>query len=81
MPRRKEAPKNYLMDAINEIEKSNPAAGNSLNKIVDIVTFCNDSRYLDLPNNNFHLWISQRTILKAFYSGTRGNENLKLTKK
>lgn len=80
MPRRKEAPKNYLMDAINEIEKSNPAAGNSLNKIVDIVTFCNDPRYLDLPNNNFHLWISQRTILKAFYSGTRGNENLKLTK-
>lgn len=46
--------------------------------IVDIMTFCNDERYLDLQNNNFFLYVSQRTILKTFYMGTIGNETLSL---
>lgn len=47
--------------------------------IVDIMTFCDHPRYLDLPGNNFHLWMGQRVILKVFYMGTRGNEDVVLT--
>lgn len=47
--------------------------------IVDIMTFCDHPRYLNLPGNNFHLWLGQRVILKIFYMGTRGNEYLTLT--
>jgi len=80
MPKRKEEPKNPLMEAIIEIEKSNPEFSSDRKGIVDIMTFCHDPRFLDLPNNNFHLWVSQKTILKSFYMGTRGNENLTLSK-
>lgn len=78
--RRKEEPQtNSLLDAIREIHDTNFVDDNvdvSSKGIVDIMTFCNDPQYLDLPSNNFYLWLSQRTILKAFYMGTRGNENL-----
>jgi hypothetical protein len=79
-----------LLEAITEIEqfskKEKITEGGETTEveltgnedIVDIMTFCNDPQYLDLPGNNFHLWVSQRTILKTFYMGTRGNENLKL---
>ena len=80
MPRKKEKPKNPLLEAIGEIEKTNAVSKSAKNKIVDIITFCDSPRYLDLPNNNFNLWISQRTILKSFYMGSRGNEDLKLNK-
>jgi hypothetical protein len=75
---------NPLLNAIAQIQLANN--DNTRNeefqtKIVDIITFCEDSRYLDLPNGSgFNLWIGQRIILKSFYMGTRGNENLKLTK-
>ena len=60
MPKRKEEPKNPLLEAIMEIEKDNPEFGSEMKEIVDIMTFCDDPRYLDLPNNNFHLWISNQ---------------------
>lgn len=47
--------------------------------LVDIITFCNDSRYLNLPASNFNLWKSQRVLLKSFYMGTSGNENIFFT--
>jgi len=47
--------------------------------IVDIMTFCDHPRYLNLPGNNFKLWLGQRVILKVFYMGTRGNESVRLT--
>ena len=47
--------------------------------IVDIMTFCDHPRYLNLPGNNFHLWKGQRVIFKVFYMGTRGNEDMVLT--
>lgn len=71
-----------LLDAIQEINSSNPVLGNASDiskpssNIVDIITFCEDPRYLDL---SFKLWLPQKIILKCFYMGTRGNENLKLT--
>ena len=46
--------------------------------IVDIVTFCNSPDYLDLPSSGLNLYTSQRVILKSFYAGSRGNENLSL---
>lgn len=47
--------------------------------IVDIMTFCDHPRYLNLPGNNFKLFLGQRVILKVFYMGTRGNEDVLLT--
>jgi hypothetical protein len=79
MPKRKEEARNPLMEAITEIKENNPEVGVGKKEIVDIMTFCSDPNYLDLPNNNFNLWISQKTILKAFYMGTKGNENLTLS--
>ncbi len=78
---KKEEPKNSLLEAIQEITNINPdmAIAQSTG-IVDIMTFCNDPDYLNLPNSNFVLWLPQMVILKVFYMGTRGNENLTLTK-
>jgi hypothetical protein len=84
MRAKKEEPVNSLADAIGEIQRlTNKTTLESekkvRNEIVDIITFCNDLRYLNLPGNNFHLFLAQRVILKTFYMGSRGNENLKLT--
>jgi len=76
----KKEPKNSLLDAIHEIEENHPSINSDEKGIVDIITFCDNPHYLNLPGNNFHLYMSQRVILKTFYMGTRGNENLKLTK-
>lgn len=46
--------------------------------LVDIMTFCNDPNYLNLPKNGLNLYASQKIILKSFYMGSLGNENLKL---
>jgi len=80
MNKKKDEPVNPLMEAISEIENNHPDFKKEERKIVDIITFCNSPIYLNLPGNNFNLWISQRTILKCFYMGTRGNENITLSK-
>ncbi len=72
---------NSMLEAINQIKRTNMAVvEKDKPEIVDIITFCVSPEYLDLPGNNFKLFISQRVILKAFYMNTRGNENSKLTK-
>jgi len=68
---------NPLLDAINKIQK---VTSKKKTEMVDIMIFCDDPQYLDLPGNNFFLHMSQRIILKTFYMGSRGNENLKLSK-
>lgn len=88
MPRviKKEEKKfNSLAHAIREI-KTNPLLTNSevkevKHEVVDIITFCTGTEFLDLENvnNRLTLWISQRVILKCFYMGTVGNENLTLS--
>ena len=72
---------NPLSTAIRQIEMDNPLLrkDDDLYTMVDIMTFCDDPRFLDLPNNGFNLWMPQRVILKCFYMGSRGNENLTLT--
>jgi len=84
MPKKKIENKiDHLADAINEIQKSNPVIGEEKDDfgIVDIETFCTSPNYLNLPGNNFFLYDSQRVILKSFYMGSRGNENLRLSQK
>ena len=81
MKKKKEENKtNSLLDALNLINLSNPTLSNGPDKykIVDIMTFCDSPELLNLPASNFKLWLPQRIILKSFYMGTRGNENLKL---
>ena len=55
------------------------AEGKTISKIVDIITFCENQRYLNLVNQKIILRLSQRIILKCFYMGSRYNENLRLT--
>lgn len=71
---------NILSNLDNMVQDS--IRGGEKDGIVDIITFCNDPRYLDLlgPENNLKLYMSQNVIFKCFYAGTIGNENLKLTK-
>jgi len=52
--------------------------GSEFSGIVDIMTFCYHPEFLELPKYNFNLWLGQRVILKCFYIGTRGNENITL---
>ena len=47
--------------------------------IPDIITFCNHADYLNMPGNGMSLYDAQRIMLKVFYRGTVGNENLDLT--
>lgn len=74
--------RNSLIDAIQAINADNPEIDDNRisSEIVDIMTFCDDPRYLDIHGSNLTLYKAQRIILKAFYLGTRGNENMTLTK-
>lgn len=50
--------------------------------IPDIITFCESPEWLGLPShptNPITLFPVQKIILKAFYRGSEGNENLELT--
>ena len=87
MPRGKKNPvataKNALATTVAEIKKQYSLDGQQApiqTGIVDIITFCDDRRFLDLLGNNVTLWISQRVVLKCLYMRTRGNEALKLSK-
>jgi hypothetical protein len=76
---------NALLDAIAQIENQNQSENklistNVNSNIVDVITFCNSPDYLNLPGQNFNLYMSQRVILKTFYMGSRGNEKQKLIK-
>jgi len=50
-------------------------------QIADIITFCEDHRFLGLKNQDppMELWPMQKIVLKLFYRGTRANEHLQLT--
>lgn len=80
-------PNNALFSAIHEIEKNiknstenNEVEINKKSGLVDIITFCEHPELLNLNEENLKLWISQRVILKSYYMGTIGNEDLKLNK-
>lgn len=74
---------NPLYEALRKIEIDNPdlVGQEDDSKIVDIITFCYDEKYLDIRGNGLEegLFPGQSVILKAFYKGTIGNETLELT--
>lgn len=49
--------------------------------IVDIITFCESPKYLNFLGQDpaIQLWPMQRIVLKMYYRGTEGNEQLYLT--
>src|ERR1700681_2276826 len=50
-------------------------------EVVDIITFCEDPRYLNFLGQRpaLKLWPMQKIVLKMFYRGTRGNKHVQLT--
>ena len=78
MASKKEQKVNPLLDAIDQIQINQGGVEIVEEGIVDIITFCNGVKYLNLPAHNFNLFLSQRTILKTFYMGTIGNEGIGL---
>jgi len=63
----------------NELENLSGSLSHSDEGVVDILTFCKREDLLDLPGQNLSLFQSQKVILKTFYMGSRGNENVELT--
>ncbi len=77
---------NALRDAVSRIKRNYGLDGSQLDdaggkqkELVDIISFCESPQLLNLPANNFKLYPAQKIILKAFYMGSMGNENIKLT--
>lgn len=79
--KKEEARNAPLFDAIRRIEQENPELVHQDDryKIVDIMDFCNNPKFLDIPGNGLQLFPGQSVILKAFYKGTLGNKNLQLS--
>lgn len=77
---------NYLSSLVDKIKIENNVGDLShIQKykdektILDVMSFCNREDMLDLPGNNLRLFLSQRVILKTFYMGSLGNEDVELS--
>ena len=71
-----------LADIISSI-KDDIQIDSGQTKIPNIIDFCESNDFLGLANdsaNPIHLYPLQKIILKAFYRGSLGNEDLQLTK-
>jgi hypothetical protein len=68
-------------DMLKDIKKLFNQSLESQSYIPDIITFCESPAYLGLPHRPtpINLYPIQKIMLKAFYRGTPGNENLTLT--
>ena len=55
------------------------AKGTQRRGLVDIITFCENPKYLNFSGQGLSLWPMQRIVLKMFYRGSEGNEHLSLT--
>jgi hypothetical protein len=73
--------KNEMASLIDQVLQSARASSTKEHKVVDIITFCEDPRFLNFLGQDppVTLWDMQRIVLKLFYRGTRGNEHLELT--
>ena len=81
MPRKKYTNiASYLSQAKNDIDTETEHI-NVKNNIPDIITFCYDTEYLNLAEKGITLRPFQQIILKIFYRGSVGNEDLILTEK
>lgn len=69
-----------VSDVLTEMQTSLISSGKTETTIPDIVTFVEDEKYLGLASRNkIKLYPAQKIVLKAFYRGSRGNENVTLT--
>ncbi len=66
-----------LIDLLDKI-KSDIKAKSNEQYIPNIIEFCNSKHYLNLPGRDVNLFPIQKIILKVFYRGQPGNENLEL---
>ena len=66
-----------VIELLNKI-KSEVKAQSNEQYIPNIIEFCESEHYLNLTGNGIELYPMQRIILKSFYRGQPGNENLKL---
>jgi len=74
------ATKQSVGDLIDDIQLD--LEDNEERKIPDIITFVEGREWLGLPfhpSNPINLFTMQKIMLKAYYRGTIGNENLELT--
>jgi hypothetical protein len=73
--------RNFIGSLIDELVLSSDDGQTSSEGIVDIITFCEDPRFLNMGGQSppMHLWGMQKIVLKLFYRGSRGNEHLSLT--
>jgi hypothetical protein len=78
MPKNKQS----VADLIDDLQIDVNSSSNTVAKIPDIVKFVEEKEWLGLsyhPSNPISLFPMQKIMLKAFYRGSLGNENLKLT--
>ena len=68
---------NDILDMLDKI-KFEIKAQSKEQYIPDIIEFCESKHYLDLSAHGTTLYSIQKIILKTFYRGQPGNENLKL---
>ena len=73
--------KEFLTNLIEDIKEEMSSVHHE-HYIPDIITFCENSNWLGLSchdTNPIYLYPMQKIILKSFYRGSIGNENLELT--
>ena len=71
-----------LTSALLDLKQQIAISSSETKEIPDIVTFCEDPEWLGLanhPTNPIAMYPVQKLVLKAFYRGSIGNENLVLT--
>lgn len=82
MPAKRIKQKKSVGDMISAISQTIGGEGTT-GYVPDIVEFCESDKYLGLNSghNPINPYPLQMIVLKTFYRGSRGNENLTLTKK
>jgi intein/homing endonuclease len=78
MPRTKK-PQKTVKDLIQKMKTELSSKDGVGGSIPDIVSFCEKEEYLNLGGQGITLYPMQKLILKIFYRGSAGNENIVLT--
>lgn len=74
-------PENFdIQNIISKIKSEVNAKSDHDHYIPSIIEFCESKYYLNLPGSDINLFPMQKIILKSFYRGQIGNEDLHLTK-
>jgi len=70
-----------LIDKVISEHIPTPSSDSENRDIVDIITFCEDPRFLNFLGQDppINLWPMQKIVLKMFYRGSAGNEHVFLS--